>query len=97
MLSDSQSMPQVKARMASTGGGSGYQSGNIGNAADGSAGVYRTYHSAQAFTYTLGPENGLLPNTDYVAVLHFAGRPYTPCAQLPHAVCMGSCKHFLTS
>lgn len=64
--------------VVSTGGGSGYQSGNIDNAADGSAGVYRTYHSALEFTYTLGPENGLIPSTDYVAVLHFAGELCTP-------------------
>ena len=65
---------RFSTNMCETGSGAGFQSGNIDNAADGSAGVYRTYHSALEFTYTLGPENGLAPSTDYVAVLHFAGQ-----------------------
>ena len=64
--------------MAATGSGSDFQSGNIANAADGSAGVYRSYHSAPMFAYTLGPENGLAASTDYVAVLHFAGESTQP-------------------
>ena len=59
--------------MIATGSGSGYQSGSINNAADGSAGVYRSYHIAPEFTYTLGPANGLSPSAGYEAVLHFAG------------------------
>ena len=50
-----------------------FQPGSIANAADGSAGVYRSYHNAPEFTYTLGASNGLAPSTDYIAVLHFAG------------------------
>ena len=57
-----------------------FQSGSIANAADGSAGVYRTCHNAPEFTYTLGVANGLEPSTDYIAVLHFAGECRTAAA-----------------
>ena len=49
--------------------------GHISNAADGSAGLYTTQHIAQQFTYTLDSTNGLVASSDYVAVLHFAGKP----------------------
>ena len=49
--------------------------GHIGNAADGSAGVYTTQHIAQQFTYTLDASSNLAASSDYVAVLHFAGKP----------------------
>ena len=57
--------------------GSGSQSvpGHISNAADGSAGLYNTWHIAQQFTYMLGASNGLVASSDYVAVLHFSGKP----------------------
>ena len=57
--------------------GSGSQSVpvSISNAADGSAGLYTTWHIAPQFTYTLGASNDLMVSSDYVAVLHFAGKP----------------------
>lgn len=51
----------------------------ISNAADGSAGLFTTWHIAPQFTYTLGVSNGLAASSNYVAVLHFAG---VPCAYL---------------
>ena len=64
---------------------------SISNAADGSAGLYTTWHIAPQFTYTLGAGNGLAAGSDYMAVLHFAGKP---CASLlahrlpQHCACM---------
>ncbi len=58
---------------ADAGSGSYFQPGNIANAADGSDGLYRSYHIANEFTYMLGSTNNLDPSTAYVAVLHFAG------------------------
>ena len=57
--------------------GSGSQSVpvSISNAADGSAGLYTTWHIAPQFAYVLGVSNGLAASSDYVAVLHFAGKP----------------------
>ena len=49
--------------------------GHISNAADGSAKLYNTWHIAQQFTYMLGASNGLAASSNYVAVLHFAGKP----------------------
>jgi len=58
---------------ADAGSGAYVQPGNIANAADGSDGLYRSYHIANEFTYMLGSTNNLDPSTAYVAVLHFAG------------------------
>ena len=65
----------------SSNAGSGSQSvpASISNAADGSAGLYTTWHIAPQFTYALSTSSGLAASSDYVAVLHFAG---APCASL---------------
>ena len=63
---------------------------SISNAAGGSAGLYTTWHIAPQFTYTLGASNDLVASSDYVAVLHFAGKPLASVSLV--TVCGKNCR-----
>ena len=79
-------MPGSTQLMHNAGSGSQSVPGHISNAADGAAGVYTTQHIAQQFTYTLDASSNLAASSDYVAVLHFAGKPLA--SVLPVIVCI---------
>lgn len=74
-------MPGSTQLMHNAGSGSQSVPGHISNAAYGAAGVYTTQHIAQQFTYTLDASSNLAASSDYVAVLHFAGKPLPPCSR----------------